>query len=188
MINQAVFIDKDGTLIEDVPYNVDPNLIQLTPGAIAALQILQKLAYKLIVISNQSGVARGYFHESQLVVVKERLLELLSKQGVTLDDFYYCPHYPDGVVPEYAITCECRKPEPGLILRAACEHNVDLENSWFIGDILNDVEAGHRAGCKAILIDNGNETEWQMSPIRIPDYIVADLETAAQVIKKNFPK
>ncbi len=188
MTNKAVFLDKDGTLIEDVPYNVNPDLIKLTQGAIAGLQLLQASGYKLIVISNQSGVARGYFLESELVGVKEHLLKLLSPQGVTLDGFYYCPHHPDGVVSEYAITCDCRKPEPGLILRAACEHNIDLQKSWFIGDILNDVEAGHHAGCKTILIDNGNETEWQLSPIRIPDYVVADLMMAAQMIIRNSQK
>ncbi|WP_315788825.1 HAD family hydrolase [Fischerella sp. JS2] len=188
MTNRAVFLDKDGTLIEDVPYNVKPDLIKLTQGAIAGLQLIQAHAYKLIVISNQSGVARGYFPELELLVVKEHLCKLLSQQDITLDDFYYCPHHPDGVVAEYAITCECRKPEPGLILRAAYEHNIDLQKSWFIGDILNDVEAGQRAGCKTILIDNGNETQWQLSPMRIPHYVVSDLATAAQTITRNDHK
>ncbi len=183
MTHQAIFLDKDGTLIQDVPYNVNPNLIQLTPGAIAGLKILQTLDYKLIVISNQSGIARGYFAESDLAILKDYLFQLLLEQGVTLDDFYYCPHSADGVVPEYAITCECRKPKPGLILQAAYKHNIDLQNSWFIGDILNDVEAGHSAGCKTILINNGNETEWYFSPMRIPDYVVTDLEQAAQIVE-----
>jgi histidinol phosphatase-like enzyme len=86
------------------------------------------------------------------------------------------------VVPEFAIACNCRKPEPGLLLRAAAEHNIDMQKSWFIGDILNDVEAGRRAGCKTILIDNGNETEWELSPQRAPHYTVDDLLAAAQVI------
>ncbi len=188
MANRAVFLDKDGTLIEDVPYNVNPDLMKLTPGAIEALQLLQRHGYKLIVISNQSGVARGYFPESKLVGVKEHLFKLCSRQGVMLDDFYYCPHHPDGVVLEYAIDCECRKPEPGLILRAVCEHNIDLQNSWFVGDILNDVEAGNRVGCKTILIDNGNETEWLLSLLRTPHYAVTDLMAAAQVIVRNLKK
>ncbi|KOP23177.1 HAD family hydrolase [Hapalosiphon sp. MRB220] len=186
MINQAVFLDKDGTLVEDVPYNIKPDLIKLTQGAIAGLQLLQAWGYKLIVISNQSGVARGYFQESELVAVTKPLFKLFSEQGVTLDDFYYCPHHPDGVVSEYAISCECRKPEPGLIFRAADKHNIDLQNSWFIGDILNDVEAGNRAGCKTILIDNGHETEWLLSSMRIPHYTVTDLMAAAQVITRNL--
>lgn len=179
---QAVFLDKDGTLIEDVPYNVDPQLIKLTSGAIEGLLFLQKAGYKLIVITNQSGVAHGYFPESALLAVEERLHQLLALSSISLDGFYYCPHHPDGVVPEFALTCDCRKPAPGLLLHAACEHNIDLQNSWFIGDILNDVEAGRRAGCKTILIDNGNETEWQLSKLRTPHYIVTDLAAAAQVI------
>jgi D-glycero-D-manno-heptose 1,7-bisphosphate phosphatase len=182
MTNHAVFLDKDGTLIEDVPYNVNVKYIQLTPGAIEGLCLLQKAGYKLIVITNQSGIARGYFPESALITVEERLRRLLYQEGIYLEGFYYCPHHPDGVVSEFAIACECRKPAPGLLLRAACEHNIDLHSSWFIGDILNDVEAGHRAGCKTVLINNGNETEWDLSPIRIPDLIVTNLVDAAQMI------
>ena len=179
---RAVFLDKDGTLIEDVPYNVDPKLIQLTRGAVEGLQLLHASGYQLIVITNQSGVARGYFPESALVAVEERVRQLLAEVGVSHLGFYYCPHHPDGVVPNYAIACSCRKPEPGLLIRAAADHNIDLTQSWFIGDILNDVEAGRRAGCRTVLIDNGNETEWQLSPERSPHYMVADLAEAALVI------
>lgn len=182
MSNKTVFLDKDGTLIEDVPYNVDPKHIKLATGAIEGLLLLEKLGYELIVITNQSGVARGYFQESALVGVEEHLRNLLGEAGINLSGFYYCPHHPDGVVSEFAIACDCRKPAPGLLLRAACDRNIDLHASWFIGDILNDVEAGHRAGCKTILINNGNETEWELSPLRTPDFTVSDLAEAAQVI------
>ncbi len=185
MSTRAVFLDKDGTLIEDVPYNVDPERIQLTRGAAEGLQLLHAAEYKLIVITNQSGIARGYFPEEALVAVEERSRQLLAEFGVPLAGFYYCPHHPNGVVPNYAIACSCRKPEPGLLLSAADESGIDLAQSWFIGDILNDVEAGRRAGCKTILIDNGNETEWQMSPQRLPHYVVADLAEAAQVITEE---
>jgi D-glycero-D-manno-heptose 1,7-bisphosphate phosphatase len=182
MITQAVFIDKDGTLIEDVPYNVDPNQIKLSPGAIEGLLSLQEAGYKLIVITNQSGVAHGYFPESALVAVEKRLCQLLALADIYLDGFYYCPHHPAGIMSEFALVCHCRKPAPGLLLHAASEHNIDLRSSWFVGDILNDVEAGHRAGCKTILLDNGNETEWEISPMRTPDFIVTDLKEAAQII------
>lgn len=182
MTHRAVFLDKDGTLIEDVPYNVDPELFKLTPGAIEGLRLLQKAGYKLIVITNQSGVARGYFPESALIAVEDGLRQLLAQEGICLEGFYYCPHHPDGVIPEFAMVCECRKPAPGLLLQAADKQNINLHSSWFIGDILNDVEAGHYAGCKTILINNGNETEWELSPIRTPDFMVADLIKAAQVI------
>jgi D,D-heptose 1,7-bisphosphate phosphatase len=182
---RAVFLDKDGTLVEDVPYNVDPELLQLTRGAVEGLHVLYTAGYRLIVITNQSGVARGYFPESALVTVEERVRQLLAEVGVQLAGFYYCPHHPDGVVPNYALACSCRKPEPGLLIRAADNYGIDLAQSWFIGDILNDVEAGCRAGCRTILIDNGNETEWQVSAQRLPDYVVADLAQAAQVITRE---
>ncbi len=182
MSKKAVFLDKDGTLIEDVPYNVDPERIQLTQGATEGLQLLNASGYRLIVITNQSGVARGYFPELALVAVETRLRQLLADVGVPLAGFYYCPHHPGGIVQEFAKNCSCRKPEPGLLLCAAERHGINLTQSWFIGDILNDVEAGRRAGCKTVLIDNGNETEWQMSWQRSPHYTVADLTEAALVI------
>lgn len=182
---QAVFLDKDGTLIEDVPYNVDPEHIQLTRGAIEGLRLIHEAGYQLIVITNQSGVARGYFPESALVVVEEKLHQILAQFGIPLAGFYYCPHHPDGIIQSLAIACSCRKPEPGLLLQSAAERGIDLAQSWFIGDILNDVEAGRRAGCKTVLIDNGNETQWQLSPQRLPHYIVANLVEAAQVILEN---
>lgn len=181
MSSRAVFLDKDGTLIEDVPYNVDPERIQLTQGAIEGLSVLST-GYQLIVITNQSGVARGYFPESALVPVEKRLRQMLAEFAISLSGFYYCPHHPEGIVESLAIACSCRKPEPGLLLRSAVEHSIDLAQSWFIGDILNDVEAGRRAGCRTILIDNGNETEWQLSPQRTPHYTVTNLAEAAQLI------
>ncbi|MBD1909206.1 MULTISPECIES: HAD-IIIA family hydrolase [unclassified Leptolyngbya] len=179
VLKPAVFLDKDGTLIVDVPYNVDPEQIQLQPGAASAVQRLHQAGYALVVVSNQSGVARGYFAEAALKTVEQRLQELL---GVPLAGFYYCPHYPTGVVPEYAIACSCRKPEPGMLLQAAADLHLDMSRSWMIGDILNDVEAAHRAGCCAILIDNGNETEWEMTEGRSPDFTAPDMAIAANFI------
>lgn len=181
MSSQAVFLDKDGTLIENVPYNIDPEGIRLTAGAVEGLRSLHQAGYQLIVISNQSGVAHGYFSEAALVTVEERLRYLLTGE-VPLAGFYYCPHHSDGTVPEYAITCNCRKPEPGLLYHAAQVHSVDLRCSWFVGDILNDVEAGRRAGCRTVLIDNGNETEWRLSPQRLPHHVVTNLAEAARII------
>lgn len=179
-MNQAVFLDKDGTLIEDVPYNVNPDRIRLCAGAIEALRSLHHAGYKLIVISNQSGVARGYFPEAALVNVERRLRNLLD---VPLSGFYYCPHHPDGTVVEFAIECDCRKPKAGMLLQAAKDHEIDLARSWFIGDILNDVEAGRTARCRTILIDNGNETEWILRRSRLPDHVVADLAEAARIVE-----
>jgi D,D-heptose 1,7-bisphosphate phosphatase len=182
MIRRAIFLDKDGTLIEDIPYNVDPGRIRLAEGAAEGLPLLREAGFRLIVISNQSGVARGLFAEEALEGVRDRLRQLLADLGVPLDGFYYCPHHPEGKVTRYAVPCACRKPQPGMILDAAREHGISPEHSWFIGDILDDVEAGRRAGCRTALIDNGNETEWRRSPLRWPDLVVADLAEAARLI------
>ncbi|MBX6313276.1 MAG: HAD family hydrolase, partial [Isosphaeraceae bacterium] len=182
MTRRAVFLDKDGTLIEDVPYNVDPDLIRLAPGAAEGLTRLWAAGYRLVVISNQAGVARGLFPEEALAAVEKRLRDLMAGLGVPLAGFYYCPHHPEGTVVGYAVACDCRKPAPGLILRAAREQGIDLTRSWFIGDILHDIEAGRRAGCRTILIDNGHETEWVLSPLRRPHRVAADLAEAARII------
>jgi len=182
----AVFLDKDGTLVDNVPYNIDPARIQLAAGAVDGLRLLHEAGFPLVVITNQSGIARGYFTEAALTRVQEHLHGLLAEAGVPLAGFYYCPHLPDAIDQRYAADCDCRKPRPGLFLRAAERLGLDCTRSWAIGDILHDVEAGHRAGCRAILIDNGNETEWELSPARTPDLVARDLvEAASQIVAQR---
>jgi len=167
---RAVFVDKDGTLVENVPYNVDPARIALTPGAADGIAALARHGYRVLVVSNQPGVGLGKFPLHALDQVKARLEEM-----VALDGFYFCPHAPGA-------GCHCRKPSPGLLERAAREHSVSLRDSWLIGDILDDIEAGRRAGCRTVLLDKGNETEWQLTPERVPHYVVRDLGEAAALI------
>jgi histidinol-phosphate phosphatase family protein len=169
---RAVFVDKDGTLVEDVPYNVDPARVRLAAGASEGVAALSGAGYEVFVVSNQPGVALGLFDEEHLKRNRSHLEQLLHR---TLSGFYYCPHRANA-------GCRCRKPNPGLLLRAAREHGVSLRRSWMIGDILDDVEAGRRAGCRTMLVDNGNETEWQLNAARRPDCIVADLSQAAALI------
>jgi histidinol-phosphate phosphatase family protein len=180
---KAVFLDKDGTLIEDVPYNVVPARIRFMPNAERGLRRLSKSGFHLIVVSNQSGVARGFFRENELTAVERRIAEMFTECGVGVDGFYYCPHYIGGVVAAYAIECDCRKPRPGMLLRAAREQAIELRRSWLIGDILDDIEAGRRAGCRTVLLDNGHETEWRRSPLRTPDLTALDLADAAERIE-----
>lgn len=183
MTRPAVFLDKDGTLVENVPYNVDCARLRLTAGAGEALRTLHEQGFALVVVTNQAGVALGYFTEEAVLRVRDALQSLLQQWDVRLTGFFYCPHLPTGTVARYARLCECRKPLPGMLLSAAREFDLDLSRSWMVGDILHDVEAGHRAECRAILMDNGGETEWDMrDPRRRPDYIASDLVNATRYI------
>ncbi|MBW8848074.1 MAG: HAD family hydrolase [Burkholderiales bacterium] len=166
-LRPALFIDKDGTLVENVPYNVDPLLLRFMPGAGKALARLQRAGMALIIVSNQSGLARGMFTPAQFARLQQVLLHRLQAEfGVTIDGVEICPHGPDD---EGRPTCLCRKPAPGMLIRAAHRHGVDLARSWMVGDTLDDVEAGHRAGSQGILFDSGGETVWRRSPLREPD-------------------
>jgi D-glycero-D-manno-heptose 1,7-bisphosphate phosphatase len=178
----AVFLDKDGTLLVDRAPAVDVATMELMPGAARGLRRLSAAGYPLIVVSNQSGVAMGRFPEEALTAVGQRLFEMLTEVGVPLTGFWYCPHHPDGQLPAYAVDCGCRKPRPGLLLAASQHHDLDLAESWLIGTVLDDVEAGGRAGCRTIFLDNGRETGWRCGPYRTPDAIAADLWEAASLI------
>ncbi len=192
-LRRAIFLDKDGTLICDEPYNVDPSLIRFTENATRGLCLLHDLGYRLIVVSNQSGVAHGYFQETALTAVEQRLRAMLAETcNIPLTGFYYCPHHLNGIVKQYAIACDCRKPAPGLLLRAAQEHHIDLIHSWLIGDILDDIEAGKHAGCRTILLDPerseaASKDAGAVTTLREPDYRVANLDQAAQkILKENL--
>jgi histidinol-phosphate phosphatase family protein len=180
--NRAVFLDKDGTLVENIPFNVDPRRIRLTARASDAMRLLHRAGFLLIVVTNQSGIARGILTESMMGRVRARLERLAKASGAALTDFLYCPHHPAGTLRRYACACACRKPGPGMLLRAAARHRIDLTRSWLIGDILDDVEAGRRAGCSTILIDNDNETEWRLGPYRLPHAVAGNLLEAARFV------
>ncbi|MCU0353585.1 MAG: HAD family hydrolase [Cytophagales bacterium] len=181
----AVFLDKDGTLIEHVPANVDATRICLAEGAGEALRRLAARGFRLVVVSNQAEVAHGLLTEDALVVAERRLRQLLRREGVELDGFYYCPYHPEGTVPAYTRHSDCRKPEPGMLLQAARDLNIDLSRSWMIGDALDDVEAGNRAGCRTVLLDVGNETERLPTPMRTPDFIAKTLVEAEMLIAEK---
>lgn len=178
----AVFIDKDGTLVEDLPYNTNPARIALCARAGEALHALAQAGFALVVVSNQHGIARGWLSEHDLYRMRERIVTLLDAYDVRLDGFYWCPHWPWSCKGHLAFACACRKPAPGLLLRSAAEHALDLSASWMVGDILDDIEAGRRAGCRTVLIDNGNETEWLCSAMRHPHRLATDLGDAARLI------
>jgi len=181
----AVFIDKDGTLVENVPDNVDPSRLRFLPGALEALAALAAAGHALLVVTNQSGLALGSFTRAQFAQMQTALLRRLQQEaGVVLQDFVVCPHAP-GAAGRPA--CLCRKPAPGMLLRAARMHNLDLANSWMVGDILDDIEAGRRAGCRTLLLDSGGETVWRLTPMRQPHAHCASWSEVTAHILQNAP-
>lgn len=174
-MKKTVFLDKDGTLVRNVPYNVDPTMITFEEHVVEGLQQLQLAGFTLVMISNQPGIALKYFTEKDLQKAFFHIRDLLAEDDVRLDGFYYCPHIAGA-------GCTCRKPAPGLLLQAATDMEIDLSRSWMIGDILDDVEAGRLAGCETILVNNGNETEWVLNKSRTPHFIVQDMKVAADII------
>ncbi len=181
MTHPALFLDRDGTLVHPRHYPSRPEDLLLYDDIASELRSLQAAGFRLVVITNQAGIARGYFDEAALQRMHEYLSGELAHLDVRLDGIYHCPHHPEGVIAELAIRCECRKPQPGMLLRAAADLDIDLKRSWFVGDILDDIEAGNRAGCRTILVDLGTEALPQ-DPIRTPDFVARDTKHALALI------
>jgi D,D-heptose 1,7-bisphosphate phosphatase len=175
-VHKAVFLDRDGTIARDVPYCSRPEDFELLPEAAEGIRLLNESGYKVIVITNQSGIARGYFTEEMLKMIHQRMKTALARFGASIDGIYYCPHHPDN-------GCDCRKPKPGLALKAAQEHDIDLAESYFVGDKMHDVESGHAASCRTVLISPLGEVENSSadSPVR-PDYIARNMAQASRLI------
>ena len=174
-MRRAVFLDRDGTLVEARHYPSRPEELVLVPGVARELVTLREGGYRLVLVSNQSGIGRGLFSERDLARMHAHLGRELRRDGAWLDAYLHCPHVPeDG--------CACRKPLAGMLYRAARELDIDLARSWMVGDILDDIEAGHRAGCRAVLVDRGTE-RLPASPLRTPDHVASDTPSALRLIE-----
>ncbi len=174
----AVFLDRDGTVIDEVGHLGEPERVVLLPGVPAALRRLSDAGYALVVITNQAGVARGYFTETEVAAVNERTASLLEAEGVRLDGWYHCPHHPD-----FTGACDCRKPLPGMLMRAAGDLDLDLSRSWMVGDHPSDAEAGRAAGASSIMVRTGHGLlpgANHGAPSGVP--VVDDLAAAADLI------
>lgn len=186
MACKAVFLDRDNTLIEDPGYISDPKVVTLLPGVELALKSLTQCGYKLVVVTNQSGIARGLLTEETLEKIHAELRRQLSDRGAHLDAIYYCPFHPEGTIEEYAKESDLRKPQPGMLELGAKELDIDLSQSWMVGDSARDIEAGQRAGCKTIRVRSrpdhhatpGLEDDEDVQA----DYTVRNLVDAARVI------
>lgn len=178
----AVFLDRDGTLTEDTGYPHRPEELRLVPGATDALRELQGMEYLLVVVTNQSGLARGIFTEADLEAYHAELRERLRAAGIHLHGIYWCPHHPEGRVDRWRRVCTCRKPAPGLLLRAARDHDIDLAASFLVGDASRDAEAARAAGCTPILLGapptdgTTHVTDWSGVPSAVRWHARKDIE------------
>jgi histidinol-phosphate phosphatase family protein len=182
MRRRAVFLDREGSLLDGFPRSPDAHEIHLAPGVTEAALALQESGFLLVVVSTQPGLALGHVDEKDFAHALFRLDGLLRHRGVRIASYHYCPHHPAGRVRNLAVACGCRRPNPQLLHDAAVRHGIDLSRSWVIGDLLHDIEAAHRAGCRGVLIDNGTEIEWALSARRRPDIVARDILEAASWI------
>lgn len=157
--NWAVFLDRDGTINEEVNYLGDPAQLKLTPGAAKAIHLLNSHNIPVIVVTNQAGIARGYFNEAQMHLVHQALDLMLAPVNAKIDAYYFCPHHPTAGIGKYKTNCACRKPEPGMLHQAAQDLHLDLSKSYLVGDKLTDIQAGNHAGCQTVLVKTGYGTE-----------------------------
>ena len=188
-MTRAVFLDRDGVIIEDVHLLTHPGDIRILEGVPQALSSLQEAGFRLIVISNQTVVARGLVTEQEVYAINAEMEDLLEQAGAPhLDGFYFCPHHSNATLPAYRMDCECRKPRPGLLLRAAREHNLNLGASFVVGDRITDIIAGARAGCRTVLVQTGKHREPPIETVEPldesvqPDHVCADLGAAVEWI------
>lgn len=188
----AVFIDRDGTISEEIGYVNHPERFKLLPRSGQAIRMINEMGLKAVVVTNQAGVARGYFPEWMIQKVHDKMEGLLEKEGARLDAIYYCPHHPKAGEPPYRADCECRKPRTGMIDSAAKDLNIDVKKSYMIGDKITDVEFAHRVGAKGIFVKTGygrGELElygdtWTTTP----DFIAEDLLDAVIWIRDEEAK
>lgn len=184
-MKKAVFLDRDGVILKDTGYISSWEETRLLFGSAEAIKRLNQSGFLVIVVTNQSGVARGYFTEADVEAVNERLKEELSLKGAQIDAIFYCPHHVKGRVKKYRLDCDCRKPKPALILDAASRFGIDTSRSFMVGDKLEDVKAGKRAGCKTILIQGTGSREQGAGKVKV-DKVVSSLSGAVDWILNQF--
>jgi D-glycero-D-manno-heptose 1,7-bisphosphate phosphatase len=180
MTSGALFIDRDGTLVEPRHYPRRPDELVLEPGTAQELAAMRACGIPVILVTNQSGIGRGYMTVAEVAAMHEHLVRMLAAEGASLDAIYVCPHAPGR---DDRPMCACRKPMPEMFLRAAAELGLDLASSWMVGDILDDVEAAHRAGCRAVLVDVGTESLPASDPLRTPEHVAPSTQDALRFVR-----
>ncbi|MBI4333172.1 MAG: HAD family hydrolase [Chloroflexi bacterium] len=177
-MERAIFLDRDGTIIEDTGYVGEREKVRFLPRAGEAIRLLNENGFKVIVITNQAGVARGYFTEAAVADVNSYVCESLAGMGASIDKIYYCPHHIEGTIEEYRKECYFRKPNPGMIEEAVRDFGIDLRNSFVVGDKASDIEAGRRAGCRTILLAGQVPPAGEDNGGSLPDHVAPDLYEA----------
>jgi D-glycero-D-manno-heptose 1,7-bisphosphate phosphatase len=180
----AVFLDRDGTINEEVGYLDHLEKFKMIPGTAEAIRRINVSGLKAVVVTNQSGIGRGFFSESFVREVHARLQEALKEKGAFIDAFYFCPHHPTEGKGAYLTSCDCRKPQPGLLLMAAEDLDLDLKRSYMVGDMPKDVETARKVGAKGILVKTGYGSQQAAEEVR-PDYLAEDLLDAVNWILKD---
>jgi D-glycero-D-manno-heptose 1,7-bisphosphate phosphatase len=166
----ACFLDRDGVVVDDVGYLSDPADLRFLGDAAQAIRRLNVAGVPAVLITNQAGIARGFLDESRLADIHARLEAMLAERGARIDGIYYCPHHPTAGRGEYRVECDCRKPNPGMLRAAAADLDLDLAGSFFVGDKLSDLGAGHHAGCRTILVRTGYGREIEDAAIAASGY------------------
>ena len=185
-MKKTVFLDRDGTINIEKNYLYRIEDFEFIKGAPEAIALFKKMDYQVIVITNQAGVARGYYTENNVHVLHQYINEQLKKWNTCIDAFYYCPHHPTEGIGKYRIECKCRKPKTGLLQRAYKDFQVDKQNSWMIGDNKGDVEAGNQFGLKTILVRTGYGIEVEQKKSCRYDYVVDNIYEAAKLFSEKF--
>ena len=182
-----MFLDRDRTIIEDTGYLSSAEAVRLLPGVERAIKSLSQEGYKIVVVTNQSGVARGLISEDTLEAIHAEMCRLLSAGGAHVDAVYYCPFHPEGTVEKYAVDSDLRKPQPGMLLKAAEEFSLNLAASWMVGDSPRDIEAGQRAGCRTIRLrtQTQHSSRDDVNDDVQADFTVRNLPSAARVILRE---
>ncbi len=189
MHNIAVFLDRDGTINEDRGYISETTSLCIFPYSAATIKRFNDAGIKVILVTNQSGIARGYLSEERLTQLHHNLCTQLAKDGAHLDAIYYCPHHPTIGLPPYRTNCNCRKPAAGLLVQASKEHDIDLKNSFVVGDKYSDIALAHAVGACGIMVRTGYGAEqWQEHQTwpALPDYMAKDLADAGEWIMRKI--
>jgi D,D-heptose 1,7-bisphosphate phosphatase len=183
MVHKAVFLDRDDTIVDDPGYIRSPEQLRLIPGAAEALKQLRKMGYLLVIVTNQSGVARGFITEEQLENIHQELKRKLAAENTMIDGLYYCPYHPDGEVKDFSVESNLRKPNAGMFFQAEEDLDIDLTQSWMIGDSYRDIQAGKAAGCQTILVDVPGKIREKKKTDAEPDRKAVNLREAVNIIR-----